>query len=409
MASYKEIEESQLLDDFDQNENDLCDAAKHRFPFYKEILKSLDFCGHSVLANERITPGGRHRICSAILHSYENVKNVLDYLATTPLQTKEKINEVPMVIICGLPRSGTTLLQNLMACDPACRAPLITDMTVQPIPPILRSNVDEHKRRMEIEAHRMAQIFTAVGDDFKAYKKSLSSSHAVFAFEEDTFLHRDVGVHFFFSFLSPDPTNLITWYTSDENKDFAYDYHQTVLQMLHDVDPPRTHWQLKSPAHTWWINTLLRYYPQASFIMSHRRLDEVIPSWCRYIVAYNKLYFNDDDSVSLKMMLKKAITAFDIRLDHLIEFLSRQPPPKNVFNIQYKDLVRNPIETVRRIYDHFDFLQWSDEFEQAMRAWILDNPQGKQGQHSYSLNEFGLENEMKKELYQKYEKMFLSA
>jgi hypothetical protein len=179
--------------------------------------------------------------------------------------------------------------------------------------------------------------------------------------------------------------------------------------MLHDIDPPRTHWQLKSPTNTWWIDTLLKYYPQASLIMCHRRLGEIIPSWLRYILTYNRIYFNDDDSTSVKMILKKAITAFDTRLDHLIEFRSRQPSPKNVFDIQYEDLIRDPIEIVRRIYDHFDFLQWSDEFEEAMRAWLVDNPQGKQGRHSYSLNKFGLENEMKKELYQKYEKIFLSA
>jgi hypothetical protein len=64
-----------------------------------------------------------------------------------------------MVIICGLPRCGTTLLHNLMACDPASRTPLLTDMTVQPIPPILRSNVDEHKRRIETETHIIAELF----------------------------------------------------------------------------------------------------------------------------------------------------------------------------------------------------------------------------------------------------------
>ncbi|CAF4067616.1 unnamed protein product [Rotaria sordida] len=39
---------------------------------------------------------------------------------TKPLQTKEKISDVPMIVICGLPRTGTTLLHNLMACDPSC-------------------------------------------------------------------------------------------------------------------------------------------------------------------------------------------------------------------------------------------------------------------------------------------------
>jgi hypothetical protein len=147
------------------------------------MLRSLDFCGHSVLSNESITSAGRHQICSTTIRSYENVKNALNYLATTPSQTKAKINEVPMIIICGLPRCGTTLLHNLMTCDPVGRASPITDMTLQPIPPILRSNVDEHKRRMETEAHIIAQIFKTAGCDFKALQKDLSSSHAMFAFE----------------------------------------------------------------------------------------------------------------------------------------------------------------------------------------------------------------------------------
>jgi hypothetical protein len=61
------------------------------------------------------------------------------------------------------------------------------------------------------------------------------------------------------------------------------------------------------------------------------------------------------------------------------------------------------------LYDHFDYLQWSDEFEEAMRKWLIENPQGKQGRHSYSLAEFNLETQMNKQLYQDYEKMFLST
>lgn len=101
----------------------------------------------------------------------------------------------------------------------------------------------------------------------KAFEKNLSSSHAMFSFEEDAFIHREVGVHVLFFLLAPDETNLVEWFTNRENKDFSYEFHQTVLQMLHDFDPSRTHWQLKSPAHTWWIDTLLKYYPQASLIV----------------------------------------------------------------------------------------------------------------------------------------------
>ncbi|CAF1492483.1 unnamed protein product, partial [Rotaria sp. Silwood1] len=252
-----------------------------------------------------------------------------------------------------------------MACDPTCRAPFITDITTQPIPPILRSNITEHKRRMEDEEDRLEKVYETAGYDRKQIAKDRVASHPEFVYEEDVVLLEEVGPQGSVSLVAPKDTNMVAWF-ADKNKDFAYAYHRTVLQMLHDVDPPQTHWQLKSPLHTLWIDSLLKYYPQVSIIMSHRHLDEVIPSACRIFLNYNSIYFNANDSQSMKTTFEQAMSLLDIWIQRIIEFRTQQPPPKNIFDIQYKDLVRDPIGTVRRIYDYFDFLHWSDEFEKAM-------------------------------------------
>jgi hypothetical protein len=116
----KKSEESELLHDFDLTEDDLSDEAKRQFPFHKEILESINYCGRSILANNHLSSGERHIICSLLMRGHKNVKNVLNYCATEPLETKEKINKIPMIVICGLSRTGTTLLYNLMCCDPLC-------------------------------------------------------------------------------------------------------------------------------------------------------------------------------------------------------------------------------------------------------------------------------------------------
>jgi hypothetical protein len=90
------------------------------------------------------------------------MKSVLNYLATIPFQSKEKVSDAPLILICGLPRTGTTLLNNLLTCDVNCRALLISDMSMESISPILRSNVDEHKRQMEIEGASLMQVFSDV-------------------------------------------------------------------------------------------------------------------------------------------------------------------------------------------------------------------------------------------------------
>jgi hypothetical protein len=142
--------------------------------------------------------------------------------------------------------------------------------------------------------------------------------------------------------------------------------------------------------------------------MTHRRLDQVIPSLYSLWVYGFPPYFNEDNITDLKIVLKEMVLIYvNIWIDRIIEFHSREPSPQNIFDIQYEDLMKNPIGTVRRIYDHFDYLKWSDEFEQAMRTWLIDNPQGKQGRHSYSSTEFNFETQMNKQLYKDYEKLFL--
>jgi hypothetical protein len=398
-----------MLHDIILSEDDLSDHAKCLFPFHTEILQSLNYCGRSILDNNCLSAGGKHIICSQLMRSHNNVKNILNYLATKPLETKQKISDVPMIFVCGLPRTGTTLLHNLMACDASCRAPLLTDMTMQPIPPILRSNTDEHKRRAKTESVIQMKVYETAQCDIQKVRKNFCASHALFPTEEDAAIQHDVGLRFIYVILASKETNFSTWFINQQNKDFAYKYHQTVLQMLHDVDPPHTHWQLKSPQHTLWIDTLLKYYPQASIIMTHRRLDEVLPSMYRYCLTFFSTFFTEDGSIDSKIILDHMIPTFiDIWIDRIIEFHHREPSPKNVFDIRYEDLMKDPIGTVRGIYDRFDFLQWSDQFENAMKTWLIDNPQGKQGRHSYSLAEFGLETQMNKQLYKDYEQIFLS-
>ena len=66
--------------------------------------------------------------------------------------------------------------------------------------------------------------------------------------------------------------------------------------------------------------------------------------------------------------------------------------PAQVLDVQYADLVADPIGTVRRIYEHHG-CDYSDEFENGMKQWLADNRQHKHGAHRYSLEAYGLDAE----------------
>jgi hypothetical protein len=142
--------------------------------------------------------------------------------------------------------------------------------------------------------------------------------------------------------------------------------------------------------------------------MTHRRVDQVLPSLYSCWLAVSNIYFNEDNLINLMNILQEIIpTILDIWIDCIIEYRTRQESTKNTLDIKYEDLIKDPIGTVRRIYDHFDYLEWSDQFEEAMRGWLIDNPQGKRERHCYSLTQFNLETQMNKQLYNDYEKLLI--
>ena len=60
-----------------------------------------------------------------------------------------------------------------------------------------------------------------------------------------------------------------------------------------------------------------------------------------------------------------------------------------ICDIDYADLVQDPLRAVEHIYQFFGD-RLSPEATREMNQWIAANPQGKHGVHRYSLEQFGL-------------------
>ena len=72
-----------------------------------------------------------------------------------------------------------------------------------------------------------------------------------------------------------------------------------------------------------------------------------------------------------------------------------------IHDVQYVDTVRDPLGTVRKIYERFDE-PLTAEAEAAMHAYMADNQKGKHGKHSYDLAEYGLTREAVHERFKDY-------
>ena len=391
------------------NEGDLTDEAKQGFIYHTRALDAFESYCQSILRNKYITSTGRNFFLSLFQNYHTNFKRVLNYAANHNKFLDQDLPIIGPLVISGPPRTGTTLLYNLLACDPHCRAPLYTDMCIDVVPPIPRSDFNGQKRRIDI-ANSSRQ-----GDgEFSDLLSRIASSHARFAIEEDYEILRQAGYFPFFTILSDnEDSNPESWICNEISKDYVYDYHEMFLRMLSTVDKPKSHWLLKSPLHVFNLDKLFRHYPNALLIVTHRRITEVLPSLCSLSMSGAEGYFDKMHSITRDRIIKRCCQYIDTTVQCLMKFLTSQNNPvsqskQKIFHINYEELIKNPIDVVHKIYDYFS-LSWSSEIETGVRSWLLQNPSGKQGRHMYSLAEFGLNRDEIEARYAGYHKLFLTS
>ncbi|CAF1489684.1 unnamed protein product, partial [Rotaria sordida] len=114
------------------------------------LLHTFESYCQSILRNEYITPAGRDFFLSELQTLHTNCKRVLNYAVEHNEVFSQNLPAIGPLVVCGLARTGTTLLYNLLACDPNCRVPLYTDMSVEIVPPIPRSDAIGRKRRIDL-------------------------------------------------------------------------------------------------------------------------------------------------------------------------------------------------------------------------------------------------------------------
>jgi hypothetical protein len=320
-----------------------------------------------------LTPLGRLLVRRQLVRLAVARLGVVAALKEHPEVLGEKV--VQPIFVLGLPRTGSTLLHRLLAQDSAARALRLWEMarpTAGPAP-------DQQQRRRK--SRRSLALFTTY------LAPRLQSMHPMDADapEECRWLLLN-------SFRSPAFSQFgmvnafLAWLDElgEDNTRRVYQDYASQLRLLQSGCPPRR-WVLKCPLHAYAVNTLLQLFPDACIVQTHRGLSEVLPSLCSMRWIGRSTYAEPADP---RRVAAEAV-------EHVLRLLrpalqARQTHPERTCDIAYNDLVRDPLETVRGIYDYFG-LPLSAQAEQAMRSWLASNSQGRHGRHRYSLEQFGFD------------------
>ena len=290
-------------------------------------------------------------------------------MADTPI-------ERPLYIL-GFPRTGTTLLHNLLSCDPASRwLRLWEGLYPAPAP----ESLDDDPR-----GAKSKEFVTG----FEKTAPLLASAHKLNATgpEECLWLIEHTFADFIFELRANIPS-YSRWLSEHEAEPVWYLYYRRQLQML-SWKCRGSHWVCKAPRHLSGLSGLLSVFPDARIVQTHRSAESGLPSICSLCEITRSAASNLVDKVAIgthwhQRLLEVGRRSAEVRsASHAEQFL----------DVQYNDLVTDPIGTVHRIYEHHGY-SYSDSFENRMKLWLADNRQYKHGPHRYSLEEFGLDAEV---------------
>ncbi len=294
-----------------------------------------------------------------------------DYLAKRPELLDRSVAR-PLFVF-GMPRTGTTLLSNLLACDPARRSALTWEIE-EPVPPPTTATLKTDPRAIAKLAAEKAML-AAHPDMGKYYRNS-----AVYPNECMFFMMHD------FKGLAYESRGKLPAYRDwllSTDMTSTYQYHKRFLQLL-QADAPG-HWNLKMPSHALWLETLLKIYPDAQLVWAHRDPFTATSSFCSILSMAHRGYTG---KIDYEWLGEDCSYQAVLHLDRIMDTREKLGHDR-IVDLHYADVTRDPMGAIRKLYaDLGDTL--SAEAEAAMLAWLAENPQGKFGKHEYALDQYGL-------------------
>jgi hypothetical protein len=276
-------------------------------------------------------------------------------------------------------RTGTTLLQRLLAADLDTRA-LLAWEAINPAP-FLRTTAKGKKDSRIRTARASQRALALMAPDFFAV-------HPVEALapEEDVLLLD-------YSFLStvPEATLRVPSFSRWlEGQDVvpAYRYMKKLLQLL-QWQRPGKRWILKTPHHLEYLDELFTVFPRAKVVFTHRDPAVTLASFCS-MVAHGRGVFSD--SVDPEEIGREWSAKISRQLARALDTRQRRGDER-FLDVYYRDLAQDPMTQVERVYDFAGAPLTSGTRELIGQA-LSRNGRHAFGIHRYRLEDFGLTKDM---------------
>lgn len=354
---------------------------------FRRLLQSLN-------EEARLNPVGRLIAFNELLRHLENRLRVTEDIRRHPEILDVEI--VKPLFMVGLPRTGSTIMHDLLAQDPTSRVPLTWECHLMSPPPE-RASYETDPRIAVCEQH-FEQTSRALIPEFQALHE-MGARLAQECVMLNAFDFK--SVIFANQFRIPSYQRWVE--TTDQTS--VYRTHKRQLQYMQWRNP-RDRWVLKSTGYHWGLDAICKVYPDARIVMTHRDPLKLIASHCSLVSMACSMGSDQVDRLEIGRMWS---ASWEDAMRRGVAFRKGgSSQAQGAFDMHFSEMVKDQVGMACRIYAHFG-IPMSDAALERMRRFIASNPKDRHGTHRYTLEQFGLERARERERYRFYQEYFKVA
>ena len=309
-----------------------------------------------------------------LMRALKNRLGVIAWRKEHPEIAREPV--IAPIVIVGQPRTGTTILYDLLAQDPDLRAPLTWEVDAPcPVPQPETYHNDPRIAQTQASIELSEQIIPG----FLAF-------HPMGALvgQECVRITASEFTSMIFSVQYRLPS-YYRWLLYEADHAGAYRFHRIFLQHLQSGVSGQ--WLLKSPAHLWHLDALLTEYPDALIVQTHRDPLNVISSIAALTHHLRRMGTDDSNIAECAAQSYEEVVVGLGREMALRD--SRAVPAERVIDVLFTDFVNDPLTTITDIYQKLG-RELRPDTAQKMRYFLAAHP-GDGGGGRYTWSDTGLD------------------
>ena len=297
-------------------------------------------------------------------------------------------------VLTGLPRTGSTMLHRMLASAPELTS--VKWFEAQNYTPLENEDYNDPTPRKDIAKDILNFMLKKIPELMSIHPMDIDQA------DEEVII---LGQLFSSSMLEstyfvPDYANWL----NNQNPGKSYSDLIEILQSLQWQDPSRKNksWILKTPGHLMSLGAVVKYFPGAKIIMTHRDPVSTVPSYCS---MESTLYKMNTDIISDFEIGNYWLDRLSEWLNNFIEVRNSIPDDRFI-DINYLDLVEAPekigTQVLKSIHINDDILT-----KEMMENWIKANKRENRQKHNCKLSDYGLTRESISNIFKDYIEKYL--